>query len=137
VKFNQITYGQDADNNRGVKVWEYEFENTKAEKEEIAHCLYSDFKDGVTSGKATVILINPHNEEDMEIEVELEDYIDLLIEKARNDNSLYDDEEVREWLKDFKKVMILDERDSENVIDYLSAMPMRKKYKITIEKIGE
>ncbi len=37
--------------------------------------------------------------------------------------------------KKFKRVMTLDEKDSENVCDYLSGMPLDKKYKITIEEI--
>ena len=92
--FNQITYGQDADNNRGVKVWEYEFEHTKAERDEIAESAYLYFQDGITSGKETIILINPHNEEEMEIEIEIEDYIDLLIEKAKSDETLDDDDKI-------------------------------------------
>lgn len=37
--------------------------------------------------------------------------------------------------KKFKKIMCLDSRDTEGVGDYLSGMPVSKKYKITIEEI--
>ena len=103
MKFNQITYGEDADNNRGVKVWEYEFEHTKAERDEIAESAYLYFQDGITSGKETIILINPHNEEEMEIEIEIEDYIDLLVEKAENDEDMKSDLYIQMIIKKHKE----------------------------------
>jgi len=37
--------------------------------------------------------------------------------------------------KKFKRVMILDNKDSVNISDYLSGLPLTKKYKITIEEM--
>lgn len=36
--------------------------------------------------------------------------------------------------KKFKRVMMLDEKDTQKVIDYLSGLPLKKNYKITIEE---
>ena len=40
--------------------------------------------------------------EDIELEVEIEDYLAELVKKAREDESLKEDEEIQEWLKTFK-----------------------------------
>lgn len=37
--------------------------------------------------------------------------------------------------KKFKKVMFLDAKDSENISDFISGLPLDKKYKVTIEEI--
>jgi hypothetical protein len=96
--FFQETYGEDADGNRGHKTWVCEFENTNEEKEEIADCLYEDFIGGETEGEFVIMLCNPYTQEDMGVEVNIEDYLDLLIVKAKDDQDLKDDAEFQEWL---------------------------------------
>lgn len=54
--------------------------------------------------------------------------------KSRNQYKREDDSKISP-AKKFKKVMTLDKEDSENVCDYLSGMPLDKKYKITIEEL--
>lgn len=76
-------YGEDADGNRGVMTDMYELEYTKQEKEDIAEILYEAFVSlcGITGG-ATIVY------NDIEIEVEIEEYHDELITLARADKDL-------------------------------------------------
>lgn len=86
--FTHETFGEDADGNRGVRVWCHEFENTAEECEEIASLLYEGFVEGETEGNVVVSFNNPNTDEDVEIEVEIEDYVDLLISKVKKEIEL-------------------------------------------------
>ena len=94
-------YGADADGNRGIWVKGYQIEDSDSTI--IVEQLYEDFVNGAETGIRTVFLIDDNiTEEDIEIEVEIEDYLAELVKKAREDESLKEDEEIQEWLKTFK-----------------------------------
>ena len=101
--YNEL-YGADADGNRGVWIKEYDIEDSDSTN--IVEQLYEDFVNGSENGIRTVFLIDDKTEEDIELEVELEveieDYLAELVKKAREDESLKEDEEIQEWLKTFK-----------------------------------
>ena len=94
--YNEL-YGADADGNRGVCV-----KGCQIEDSDIVEQLYEDFVNGTETGIRTVFLIDDKTEEDIELEVEIEDYLAELVKKAREDESLKEDEEIQEWLKTFK-----------------------------------
>ena len=97
--YNEL-YGDDADGNRGIWVKEHEIEDSDSTN--IVEQLYEDFVNGTETGIRTVFLIDDKTEEDIELEVEIEDYLAELVKKAREDESLKEDEEIQEWLKTFK-----------------------------------
>lgn len=97
MKFTEENYGADIDGNRGEKQIEVEIEESDAE--EIVDCLYDDFISGADTGTFTVVLNNPHTDDGIEFEVELDEYLELLIEKAKGDEDLKDDEDFNAWLE--------------------------------------
>lgn len=100
MKTHNELYGSDIDGNRGIWIKEYEIEDS--DTDDIVEQLYEDFINGDESGIRTIFLIDNITEEDIELEVEIEDYLTELVEKAREDESLKEDEEIQEWLKTFK-----------------------------------
>ena len=97
--YNEL-YGADADGNRGIWIKGYDIKDSDSTN--IVEQLYEDFVNGTENGIRTVFLIDDITEEDIEIEVEIEDYLVELVKKAREDESLKEDEEIQEWLKTFK-----------------------------------
>ena len=97
--YNEL-YGADADGNRGIWVKGYDIEDS--DTADIVEQLYEDFVNGSEYGSKTIFLIDDKTEEDIELEVEIEDYLAELVKKAREDESLKEDEEIQEWLKTFK-----------------------------------
>ena len=97
--YNEL-YGADADGHRGIWVKGYQIEDSDSTV--IVEQLYEDFVNGAENGIRTVFLIDDKTEEDIELEVEIEDYLAELVKKAREDESLKEDEEIQEWLKTFK-----------------------------------
>ena len=97
--YNEL-YGTDANNNRGIWVKEYEIEDTDTDA--IVEQFYEDFINGDERGIRTIFLVDEKTEEDIELEVEIEDYLAELVKKAREDETLNEDEEIQEWLKTFK-----------------------------------
>ena len=91
--YNEL-YGADADGNRGVWVKGYNIEDSDSTI--IVEQLYEDFVNGTETGIRTIFLVDKITEEDIELEVEIEDYLAELVKKAR------EDEEIQEWLKTFK-----------------------------------
>ena len=100
MKTHNELYGSDIDGNRGIWIKEYEIEDS--DTADIVEQLYEDFINGDENGIRTIFLIDNVTEEDIELEVEIEDYLTELVEKAREDESLKEDEEIQEWLKTFK-----------------------------------
>lgn|SRR5574343_2975 len=101
MKCFKNTYGADADNNRGMQVIDYEIEST--DKDEICEKLYDLFISGETKGKHNIFMYCYIKDEDVEIEVDIEDYIEDLIQLAENDDDLKEDDELQEWLKELKQ----------------------------------
>lgn len=94
------TYGSDIDGHRGIEVYEYEIDNNdQDEKENILEQIYESFLSGNDSGKEIVSLWCDKTDREVELEVDIEDYIPELVEMAINDDLLYDDDELQEWLK--------------------------------------
>lgn len=93
-------YGQDADNNRGMEVINYEIEAD--DKDEVCEKLYDLFLDGET-GTQCIMMYCHITGEDISVEVEIEDYLDELIAMADADEDIKDDEDLQEWLKELKK----------------------------------
>lgn len=99
MKFYKETYGADADGNRGVPTIDYEIE--KKDKTEICEKLYDIFLEGETTGKHNIFMYCNLIDEEIEIEIDIEEYIDDLIKMLENDNELKD-EYWQEWLKELK-----------------------------------
>lgn len=69
-------YGADADGNRGIKVYEYEIE--ESDREDITHQLEDALNYGHIDERDTtytITLICPYNENDVEFEVNIKDYL--------------------------------------------------------------
>ena len=69
-------YGQDADGNRGIYVWDCEIDDDDTPEIE------AQIEESITSGgiddyfsTTEVVLINPHNEEDIVFTVNIAEYI--------------------------------------------------------------
>lgn len=100
MKFWFDTYGEDADGNRGQKVIDYDFEDTKEEREEIVEALYQRFiEQGLEVENADIEVYCNLIEENIEVSVEVENYIDDLIEKAKADKANEDDIELIEYIQ--------------------------------------
>lgn len=102
IWYNEI-YGCDADNNRGVASISYEIE--ESDKEEIAEKLYDLFISGETKGKHNIFMYCYIKDEDVELEVDIEDYIKDLIKLADADENIKDDEDIQEYLKEVKEAL--------------------------------
>ena len=86
IKIVKDVFGADADGNRGQKVIDYDFEDTKEEREEIVEALYQRFiEQGLEIESADVEVYCNLIDENIEVSVEAENYIDDLIEKAKAD----------------------------------------------------
>ena len=101
MKFYNEVYGADADNNRGVASISYEIETS--DNDEIIDKLYDLFLDGTTTGEHNIFMYCYLIDDDIEIVVNIENYIDGLIEKAKEDEGIKDDEELQEWLNQIIK----------------------------------
>lgn len=101
MKFYKEVYGQDADNNRGMAVINYEIE--KEDRDEVCEKLYDRFISGEDTGKHNVFMYCHITDEEIEIEVDIKDYIDNLIKMAQNDDDLKEDDEFQEWIKKLKE----------------------------------
>lgn len=111
IWYNEI-YGCDADNNRGVASISYEIE--ESDKEEIAEKLYDIFLSGETTGEHNIFMYCYLIDDDIEIAVNIENYIDGLIEKAKQDEDIKDDEELQQWL-----TQLIQEKDDLATLKYL------------------
>ena len=99
-------YGDDIDGNRGVKQFVVEVEDS--DTDDIIEALYDGFLEDETTGTKTILLYCARAGEDVEVEVDIDDYIEKLIEKADADDGIKDDEDLQEWLKELK-----DEKNNE------------------------
>lgn len=94
-------YGQDADNNRGMAVINYEIEAD--DKDEVVEKLYDLFIDG-EAGEQCILMYCHLTGEDVSVEVDIDEYIEDLIKMADADEDIKDDEDLQEWLKELKEV---------------------------------
>ena len=94
-------YGQDADGNRGIKQFVVEIEDSDTDN--VVEALYDRFLEGETTGTKTILLYCARAGEEIEVEVNIDDYIENLIEKADADADIKDDEDLQEWLKQLKQ----------------------------------
>ncbi len=116
MKFCEEVYGADADNNRGVASISYEIETS--DNDEIIYKLYDLFLDGTTTGEHNIFMYCYLIDDDIEITVNIENYIDGLIEKAKEDENIKDDEELQEWIKWLK----LEVKEENIIIGYLETI---------------
>lgn len=93
-------YGCDADGNRGMATINYEIEADDCD--EVCEKLYEQFLEGAT-GTQCILMYCHITGEDIEVEVEIEDYLDELIAMADADEDIKDDEDLQEWLKELKE----------------------------------
>jgi hypothetical protein len=100
MKTWQENYGADIDGNRGVPAIFYELE--AGDKDKIIEKLYEI--QGNTTGMQVIEMYCYLVDEDIEIEVNVEDYIDGLIIKADADEEIKDNEDLQQWLKELKEV---------------------------------
>ena len=101
MKFYSEIYGADADNKRGIVSINYEIE--ESDKSEICEKLYDRFISCENAGKHNVFMYCHIKDEEIEVEVNIEDYIEDLIKMAENDDDLKEDDELQEWLKELKQ----------------------------------
>lgn len=97
MKCIKTTYGEDIDGNRGMPITLYEIE--EKDRDEVCEKLYDVFINGETKGQHNIFMYCHISDEDIEIEVDIEDYFEDLIKMAQKDEDLKDDEELQEWLK--------------------------------------
>ena len=73
----QTLYGDDIDGNRGVLVWHYELEEDDREHiRDYVRANMPEYFDGGGSGTIIdVTFINPYTEEEVEIEVDLSEWL--------------------------------------------------------------
>lgn len=91
--YKDNNYGSDIDGNRGTTIYEYDLEDTREERVEIAELLYDSFIDRVYGSKIITYM-------GIEIEVQTADYLEELIELAKEDGTLYNDLELDKWIKE-------------------------------------
>lgn len=94
-------YGDDIDGNRGVKQFVVEVE--ASDEDDVVEALYDGFLEDETTGTKTILLYCARAGEDVEVEVDIDDYIEKLIEKADADEDVKNDEDLQEWLKQLKQ----------------------------------
>lgn len=112
MKYYKEVYGADADNNRGVASISYEIE--ESDKEEIAEKLYDIFLSGETTGEHNIFMYCYLIDDNIEIAVNIQDYIDKLIEIAEADNDIKTDLELQKWL-----TQLIQEKDDLATLKYL------------------
>lgn len=96
MKTYKEIYGSDIDGNRRQSAVFNEIDSFDTEY--ICNELYEDFLDGYVEGK-TIIILTDDNDNEIEFEVNREDYFKELKEMALNDENIKDDIELQEWLK--------------------------------------
>lgn len=101
MKFYEENYGADADGNRGRETISYEIEDS--DRAEILYKLYDLFLDGTVNGEHNIFMYCYLIDDEIEISVNIEDYIEDLIKMAENDEDLKEDDELQEWLKELKQ----------------------------------
>lgn len=101
MKFCSEIYGADADNKRGIVSINYEIE--ESDKSEICEKLYDRFISGENAGKHNVFMYCHIKDEEIEVEVNIEDYIEDLIKMAQDDENLKEDDEFQKWIKELKE----------------------------------
>lgn len=100
MKYWKEYYGATIDGDKGENVIFYEFEDTKEEREEIVEALYQRFiEQGLEVESADVEVYCNLIDENIEVSVEVENYIDDLIEKAKADKANEDDIELIEYIQ--------------------------------------
>ena len=101
MKFYKENYGADADGNRGTASISCVIEST--DNDEICEKLYNRFIGGENTGKHNIFMYCHIIDEEIEIEVNMEDYINNLIKMVENDDDLKEDNELQEWIKELKE----------------------------------
>lgn len=101
MKFYKENYGADADGNRGTASISCVIEST--DNDEICEKLYDRFISGEVTGKHNIFMYCHITDEEIEVEVDIEDYIEDLIKMAQNDEDLKEDDELQEWIKELKE----------------------------------
>lgn len=96
-------YGSDIDGNRGISQVVYDFEDTEEERKEIAQKLYDYFLCGEYQGSKIIEMWCPIICDDIEVEVEIEDYSTELITMALCDKDAMEDEEFKSYVLGKKK----------------------------------
>jgi hypothetical protein len=112
MKFYKENYGADADGNRGTVSISYETEDS--DSTEICEKLYDLFLDGTTTGEYNIFIYCYLIDDEIEISVKIEDYIDELIEIAKKDESIKDDEDLQKMIN-----QIIQEKDDLATLKYL------------------
>ena len=101
MKFYKENYGADADGNRGIASISCVIEST--DNDEICEKLYDRFIGGEVAGKHNIFMYCHITDEEIEVEVNIEDYLEDLIRMAQNDEDLKEDDELQEWIKELKE----------------------------------
>jgi len=92
-------YGATIDGTLGIDVIDYDI--TEDDKEEILEELYPLFIDG-EEGEVLIPLYCPYTDDNVNVNVDMGEYIEDLLGMASEDEEIKEDEELQEWLKEVK-----------------------------------
>jgi len=93
-------YGHDADNNRWMEV--INFDITEDDKEEILEAIYPLFMDD-NLGEVVVPLYCFITDDFVDVVININDYLEDLIEMGLSDEEYKEEQDIQEWLNDLKE----------------------------------
>ena len=91
IVYKDNDYGQDIDGNRGTTIYEIELE--EADKPYIVEELYKYFIDGEYEKEVSIFLYSEKLDREVEFNVEIEDYLEDLLEMYKNDQDIPEDQD--------------------------------------------
>ena len=96
-------YSADLDGNRGYDL--VDFDITEEDKEEILEELYPLFLEGEdgSTGEIEIYLYCPFTEENVGVMIDINDYIEDLLQMASEDEDIKEDEDIQEYLQEVKE----------------------------------
>lgn len=101
MKFYKEICGDDIDGNRGTSIINYEIE--KSDTDEIVDKLYDRFKEGWSQGETIIEFYCPLIDDDIQIEVNIDDYLKELIAKAEQDDDYLKDDDFTEYVRELRQ----------------------------------
>lgn len=101
MAFKKTMYGEDLDGNRGFEIIEYD--DSDLETEEVLDKLYDYFINGEYLGTKTISIYVDILDDYINVDVNIQDYLKTLIERAENDQEFKDDVDIQDYILEVKE----------------------------------
>ena len=101
--YKDTAYGQDIDGNRGTTIYEIELDDS--DKPYILEELYKYFVDGEYEKEVTIFLYSEKLDREVEFDVEIEDYLEDLLEMYKNDQDIPEDSDKILYIEEIENIL--------------------------------